>query len=442
VTIQSRIDPTTGVFTPYDQPSQAAVESRSEVDPEVAAHEARHAAVALMQGVRVTEARADCPSADTAGHVLFSADTDPREKALMILAGEMGQPGWPPDWPSRSGPPRCDEHRLAGLVDELGLDRRGYGAQCGEAESLVASPGVDELASTIAQFLAKGHVLDENVLATFYQAVCPPRTGFLAKFDPTTTDLQHKSFVTATDTDWAGEFSALVAVFNNVDKGGHRIMPGAFTKTLAAWRASGDPVPVIWSHDWKTPDAHIGVAYAKDMKQTDRGLLVKGRLDVDDNPTARRAHKLMSRRSLKEFSFGYSFPRGGQRKAEDGANELIEVDLYEVGPTLKGMNPATELHSVKSTHAPDVASEQWTANDYDPDEPPDATRARARDQMFALLTDVGAIDPDTPRGTEPVESLESQLDRAETRKLRRECDRIRLAESLGWDADLIKEFGL
>jgi hypothetical protein len=84
--IRGRIDPATGVFTSYDQPAKAAVESRP-VDPEVAAHEARHAAVALMHGVRVTEARADYPSADTAGHVLYSADTDPREKALMILAG-------------------------------------------------------------------------------------------------------------------------------------------------------------------------------------------------------------------------------------------------------------------------------------------------------------------------------------------------------------------
>ena len=198
-------------------------------------------------------------------------------------------------------------------------------------------------------FLAKGHVLNEDTLATFYNAVCPPRGGVLAKFDATAAGLQHKSFATATDADSAGEFEALVAVFSNVDKGGDRIMPGAFTKTLAEWRASGDPVPVIWSHDWGTPDAHIGVAYAKDMQQTHRGLLVKGQLDVDDNPIAQRVHKLMQRRSLKEFSFGYSVPSGGARKAEDGANELIEIDLYEIGPTLKGMNPATELHSVKGS---------------------------------------------------------------------------------------------
>jgi hypothetical protein len=250
--IRGRIDPATGVFTLYDQPAKAAVESRP-VDPEVAAHEARHAAIALMHGVRVTEARADYPLADTAGHVLYSADTDPRENALMILAGEMGQPGWPPDWPSRSAPVGSDEHRLSELVDELELNQRGWEQLCAEAKNLVASPGIDQLASMIEMFLAKGHVLNEDTLATFYNAVCPPRSRVMAKFDATAAGLQHKSFATATDADSAGQFEALVAVFNNIDKGGDRILAGAFTKTLAAWRASGDPVPVIWSHEWGRP---------------------------------------------------------------------------------------------------------------------------------------------------------------------------------------------
>jgi hypothetical protein len=102
----------------------------------------------------------------------------------------------------------------------------------------------------------------------------------------------------------------------------------------------------------------------------------------------------MSRRSLKEFSFGYSVPSGGQRKADDGANELIEIDLYEVGPTLKGMNPATELHAVKST-AFDIHE----------------------------------------TAAEPAGTLEEQLDRRETRRLRRECDRLLLDAALGWPTD-------
>ena len=69
--IRGRIDPATGVFTSYDQPAKAAVESRP-VDPETAAHEARHAAIALMSGARVVEARADYPAHDTAGWVHYA----------------------------------------------------------------------------------------------------------------------------------------------------------------------------------------------------------------------------------------------------------------------------------------------------------------------------------------------------------------------------------
>lgn len=158
----------------------------------------------------------------------------------------------------------------------------------------------------------------------------------------------HKTFdlLEAKSDAETGVFEATVAVFNNVDRGGDRILPGAFEKTLAGWQASGDPIPVILSHQWDNPMAHIGVV--TDVKETDKGLWVKGQLDVADNDVARQVHRLMDRRSLREFSFGYDVPKGGSKRAKDGANDLTEINLAEVGPTLKGMNPATELHAVKS----------------------------------------------------------------------------------------------
>ena len=36
------------------------------------------------------------------------------------------------------------------------------------------------------------------------------------------------------------------------------------------------------------------------------------------------------------------------RQADDGANELVALELIEVGPTLKGVNPATQLLTVKA----------------------------------------------------------------------------------------------
>ena len=111
--------------------------------------------------------------------------------------------------------------------------------------------------------------------------------------------------------DETGVFEATVAVFGNVDKGGDRILPGAFAKSLDKWRQVGDPIPVIFNHEWSDAHAHIGTADPRQTRETARGLLVKGRLDVEDNPTAAQVYRLMKRRSLKEFSFGYTVPPGG-----------------------------------------------------------------------------------------------------------------------------------
>jgi HK97 family phage prohead protease len=148
--------------------------------------------------------------------------------------------------------------------------------------------------------------------------------------------------------DGEGTFTAIVAVFGNVDRQGDRIVKGAFTKTLAQWEASGDPIPIILAHQWGTIESHIGVAWPQDVKQVAKGLLMKAQLDVADNEVAARVFKLLKRRSLKEFSIGYDIFPGGERRAADGAMELMEIDLFEAGPTLKGANPATELLEVKS----------------------------------------------------------------------------------------------
>lgn len=151
-----------------------------------------------------------------------------------------------------------------------------------------------------------------------------------------------------------GVFDAYVAVFGNVDYQGDRIIPGAFGKSLERWKASGDPIPVVFSHRWDDLDAHIGIVEeavevlpgSKELPAELSGLgglRVRMVLDVDDDdaPHARRVAKLLERRSLKEFSFAYDVL--DEKLADDGANDLLELELGEVGPTLKGANPATML---------------------------------------------------------------------------------------------------
>jgi phage head maturation protease len=76
-------------------------------------------------------------------------------------------------------------------------------------------------------------------------------------------------------------------------------------------------------------------------------LEVHGRLDVHDNPVAKQVHRLMKERRLTGWSFGYTVPPDGQQR-RDGVNEVSEVDLVEVGPTLKGANPEAQLQAVKT----------------------------------------------------------------------------------------------
>src|SRR4051794_34202657 len=76
-----------------------------------------------------------------------------------------------------------------------------------------------------------------------------------------------------------GTFEAIVSVFGNVDSYGDRVMPGAFTDSLAEWEAKGAPIPVLWSHLSQDPDYHIG--WVEKAEERPEGLWVRARLDLD-----------------------------------------------------------------------------------------------------------------------------------------------------------------
>lgn len=151
-----------------------------------------------------------------------------------------------------------------------------------------------------------------------------------------------------------GQFTALVSVFGNEDSVGDVVVPGAFTQTLADWKAKGDPIPVIWSHDWGDPFSHIGVAL--DAQETAEGLLVTGQVeDLDTNPTAQQVYRLLKGRRVTQFSFAYDVLEGAWVETEPTADnpygeyyELRKLKLYEVGPCLVGANQETELVAAKA----------------------------------------------------------------------------------------------
>ena len=142
-----------------------------------------------------------------------------------------------------------------------------------------------------------------------------------------------------------GVFEAVVAAYN-VDSVNDRIVPGAFKASLDQWKASGNPIPVIWSHKSDDPDYHIG--YVEEAEERDEGLWVRARLDLDE-PKSSKVYKLLKGRRVANFSFAYDIDEARPGKKDDGSSvqELHRLTLHEVGPCLIGANRATALLDVK-----------------------------------------------------------------------------------------------
>lgn len=155
-----------------------------------------------------------------------------------------------------------------------------------------------------------------------------------------------------------GQFEALVSIMGNKDAYGDVVMPGAFDDTLAEWKASGNPIPVIWSHGYGAVENHIG--YILDAEERTvggkTGLWVRGQLDVGPDPEdaqGRKAAKLLRGKRVTQFSFSYDVREGAFEKSEELGDyyALRNLKLYEVGPTLIGANQDTELLAAKALNA-------------------------------------------------------------------------------------------
>lgn len=152
--------------------------------------------------------------------------------------------------------------------------------------------------------------------------------------------------------DGAGEgvFEAIVSAYGNVDTYGDVVMYGAFAETLTEWEASGDPIPVLWSHASQDPDYHIG--YVIEAEERPEGLWVRAQLDPDDladkQSKTSKIYRLLKGRRVKQFSFAFDVVDGGWGVRDDrDVYELRKLKLYEVGPCLIGVNQATDLLDIK-----------------------------------------------------------------------------------------------
>ncbi len=143
----------------------------------------------------------------------------------------------------------------------------------------------------------------------------------------------------------SGEFEGYGSVFGVKDSYDDVVVNGAFSKSLQAWREKGAFPAMLWQHQMDEP---IGIY--TEMKEDDVGLYVKGRLLIDDDPLAKRAHAHMKAGSLTGLSIGYILKEWEYDKNKD-VFLLKEIDLWEVSPVTFPSNDEARINDVKSAFA-------------------------------------------------------------------------------------------
>ncbi|SKS24642.1 HK97 family phage prohead protease [Mycobacteroides abscessus subsp. bolletii] len=190
--------------------------------------------------------------------------------------------------------------------------------------------------------------------ATSTDTICMSTSDDLAAKLGPHADAGTKAVVVKFKTDGLeeGEFIGYASVFGNKDSYGDVVQPGAFTNTLADWKAKGVPIPLLWGHNTADPDFNLGEII--EATEDDRGLKVHGRLDME-SPKSAQTYRLLKSGRVNQMSFAYRVvdgayvqPEGEDKTWRDAYYELRELELYEVSIVPIGANQETEILAVKA----------------------------------------------------------------------------------------------
>ncbi len=142
------------------------------------------------------------------------------------------------------------------------------------------------------------------------------------------------------ETDEDGSFEGYASVFNNKDLGNDVIRKGAFLKAMNDKKPR--QIKLLYQHKTDEP---IGVI--DDLKEDNRGLLVKGRLAMNTQ-RGKEVYELMKMGALDSMSIGYKLTPDGYKYDDKNKRRVIkEINLMEVSMVTFPMNPKAKITKVK-----------------------------------------------------------------------------------------------
>lgn len=141
------------------------------------------------------------------------------------------------------------------------------------------------------------------------------------------------------ELDENGTFAGYASLFGMPDLGRDVVERGAFARSLRQRGAAG--IRMLFQHDPAQP-----IGSWTDLREDERGLLVRGRLALEAT-RGREVHALMRARSLDGLSIGFRAIKV-RADAASGMRRILEADLWEISVVTFPMQTAARIHQVKA----------------------------------------------------------------------------------------------
>jgi HK97 family phage prohead protease len=139
-----------------------------------------------------------------------------------------------------------------------------------------------------------------------------------------------------------GTFEGYGSVFGNADHYRDVVMPGAFSKSLAAWAEKDKLPPILWQHNSAQP-----IGPFTHMSEDGTGLYCEGQLLIKDVQQAREAYALMKSGAISGMSIGYNVVNSDY-DGKTNVNQLTDIDLWECSIVTFPANTEANVTSIKS----------------------------------------------------------------------------------------------
>lgn len=168
--------------------------------------------------------------------------------------------------------------------------------------------------------------------------------------------MQTKDFDVLYKDEGSGSIEGYASTWiRKADSWGDVVAKGAFTRTLKERWNGGKGIPFIWAHQIDNLKSFIGTAVADEDK---KGLHFIAQFD--DTEEAQKVRQLYKDGRLRKFSFAYDVLKAGMVTLEDNskANELQEVDLYEISAVTVPANDDASVVDVKAGRRNSSADEE------------------------------------------------------------------------------------